>query len=172
MEIGWAKYMTLDIKVNEASILNYLKLNIISRLPQGDVFNNASVMISGSTSYGALELGKWVTIKVPLSVLGIGKGTCVGGISGDVLTVASVEGLFAQASNWISGGGLPAPIAINSAGNSSNGAGSYVLGGTANIPAGTTFNAQRTNYYKFSLVDQNNSSGIAYFLDNVGFTTN
>jgi len=170
MEGGWAKYFTFDIKVIDPAILNYFRLNIISRLPQGDVYNNASVMLTGESTYPPLKLNEFVTIKVPLPALGIGTGTCVGGISGSTLTVTSNNGVFDQATDWISGGGLPVPLCVNSAANASNGPGAYALNGSANIPANTTFDTQRTNIYKVAFLDESTSSSLRYYLNNVALT--
>ncbi len=169
LDIGAFKYMVLDLK---PTIPNQKwRLNIISRLPQGDVYNNAPVELPGN--YGPPPVvGQWTTYKVPLNPdLAIGTGSFVGGISGNTLTVTSVNsGMTVQATAWLSGPGIPADTAIDAFGTGSGGGGTYTLNKRANVPAGTTINMQRTNLYKFSLIDATGASSNVYYADNIGFT--
>lgn len=167
-DIGGFSFMQFDIMPDPRQTSMFL--NIISRLPQGDVFNHAAVVISAGKYCGTWTPGVWMHCKVPFNVLGVGTGTVVAGISGTTMTVTSANGLFAQATDWVSGPGIAAPLAVNSAVNSSNGAGTYTLNGSATVPAGTTLNTQRTEMYKFALVDQSNVANLVYFLDNIAFT--
>jgi hypothetical protein len=163
--------MILDLKPTVAN--QKWRLNIISRLPQGDVYNNAPVELPGN--YGpAPVVGQWATYKVPLDPdLAIGTGTFVGGISGTTLTVTGVNaGMSVQTTAWLTGSGIPADTTINAFGSGSGGTGTYTLNNSASVPAGTTINMQRTNMYKFSLIDESGAGTNLYYVDNVGFTTN
>jgi hypothetical protein len=167
-EIGSFNTMLIDIK--PAIGQKALKLNIISRLPQGDVYNNAQVDLS-SGNFGAWTPGSWCHFQVPFAALGIGTGTLIGSANGTTLNVTSYQGVYVQATDWISAPGITAaPVAINAAASATNGAGSYTLSAAVNAPANTTFNTQRTNMYKFSLVDSSGIAGLTYYVDNVGFT--
>jgi len=170
-EIGAFKYMILDLKPGVAN--QKWRLNIISRLPQGDVYNNAPVELPGN--YGpAPVLGKWATYKVPLNPdLAIGTGYSVGSISGSVLTVTGVNtGMSVQTTAWLFGPGISSDTTINSFGSGNGGTGTYNLNKSATAPAGTTINMQRTNMYKFSLIDESSAGSDVYYMDNVGFTVN
>jgi len=169
-EIGAFKYMILDLKPTIAN--QKWRLNIISRLPQGDVYNNAPVELPGN--YGpAPVVGQWATYKIPLNPdLAVGTGSFVGSISGTTLTVTAVNpGMSVQTTAWLTGPGIPADTTINSFGSGKGGVGTYNLNKSASVPAGTTINMQRTNMYKFSLTDDGGSAN-TYYIDNVGFTVN
>jgi hypothetical protein len=169
-EIGAFKYMILDLKPTIAN--QKWRLNIISRLPQGDVYNNAPVTLPGN--YGpAPVVGQWATYKVPLNPdLAVGTGSFVGSISGSTLTVTAVNpGMSVQTTAWLTGPGIAADTTINSFGSGNGGVGTYNLNKSASVPAGTTINMQRTNMYKFSLTDDGGSAN-TYYIDNVGFTVN
>jgi len=169
LDIGAFNYMVLDLKPTMAN--QKWRLNIISRLPQGDVYNNAPVELPGN--YGPPPVvGQWATYKVPLNPdLAIGTGSFVGSISGNTLTVTSVNSaMTVQATAWLSGPGIPADTSIDAFGTGSGGVGTYTLNKRANVPAGTTINMQRTNLYKFSLVDATGASNNVYYADNIGFT--
>jgi hypothetical protein len=170
-DIGAFNYMIIDLKPTVAN--QTWRLNIISRLPQGDVFNNAPVLLPGK--YGpAPVVGKWATYKVPLHPdLAVGTGSFVGSISGTTLTVTSVNpGMSVQTTAWLTGPGIPANTTINSFGTGNGGAGTYNLNKSATVPAGTTINMQRTNMYKFSVIDETGTQSNVYYMDNIGFTTN
>jgi hypothetical protein len=49
--------------------------------------------------------------------------------------------------------------------------GTYILNKSATVPAGTTINMQRTNMYKFSVIDETGLQNNVYYMDNIGFTT-
>ncbi len=169
-DIGAFKYMILDLKPTIAN--QKWRLNIISRLPQGDVYNNAPVELPGN--YGpAPVVGQWATYKVPLNPdLAVGTGSFVGSISGTTLTVTAVNsGMSVQTTAWLTGPGVPAGTSINAFGSGNGGVGTYTLNKSASVPAGTTINMQRTNMYKFSLLDSSGTSN-TYYIDNVGFTVN
>jgi hypothetical protein len=169
MDIGAFHYMVLDLKPTKPN--QKWRLNIISRLPQGDVYNNAPVELPGN--YGpAPVVGRWATYKVPLNPdLAIGTGSFLGGISGNTLTVESVNtAMSVQATAWLSGPGIPAGTSIDSFATGNGGVGTYTLSKRANVPPGTTINMQRTNLYKFSLIDATGASNNVYYADNIGFT--
>jgi hypothetical protein len=168
-DIGAFKYMILDLKPTIAN--QKWRLNIISRLPQGDVFNNAPVELPGN--YGpAPVVGVWGHYKVPLNPdLAVGTGSFVGSISGTTLTVSAVNaGMSVQTTAWLTGLGVTVPTSINAFGSGNGGTGTYTLSASSSVPAGTTINMQRTNMYKFSLTDDGNATN-TYYIDNVGFTT-
>lgn len=168
-ELGAFKFMVFDIMPDPRQTAMYME--VISRLPQGDVFVNARPTISNG-KYCAWTPGAWMHCKVPFSDLGVGVGTIVASISGTTMTVTSASGLFAQPTDWVTGPGISTPLAVNAAANASNGAGTYTLSGSATVAPGTTLNIQRTEMYKFALVDQSNVANLVYYLDNVGFTAN
>jgi len=168
-DIGAFKYMILDLKPTIAN--QTWRLNIISRLPQGDVYNNKVVILPGA--YGpAAVAGKWGHYKVPLNPdLAIGKGAFVGSISGSTLNVKSVEpGMSVQTTAWLTGPGIAAHTYILAFQSGSGGAGTYTVVPSQTV-ASTTIDMQRTNMYKFSLLDNLNVSANLYYIDNVGFTT-
>jgi hypothetical protein len=168
-DIGAFKYMILDLKPTIAN--QKWRLNIISRLPQGDVYNNAPVTLPGN--YGpAPVVGVWGHYKVPLNPdLAVGTGYCIGSIAGTTLTVSAVNaGMSVQTTAWLTGLGVTVPTSINSFGSGNGGTGTYDLSASSSVPAGTTINMQRTNMYKFSLTDDGNATN-TYYIDNVGFTT-
>jgi hypothetical protein len=169
MDIGAFNYMVLDLKPTKPN--QTWRLDIISRLPQGDVYNNADVELPGH--YGPPPIvGQWATYKIPLNPdLAIGIGSFVGSISGTTLTVARLNSaMTVQSTAWLSGPGIPAGTAIDAVGTGSGGAGTYTLSKRANVPEGTTINMQRTNLYKFSLIDGTGASSNVYYADNIGFT--
>jgi hypothetical protein len=170
-DIGAFKYMILDLKPGVAN--QKWRLNIISRLPQGDVYNNAPVELPGN--YGpAPVVGQWATYKIPLNPdLAIGTGNFVGSISGTTLSVSAVNtAMSVQTTAWLFGAGISSDTTINSFGSGNGGTGTYILNKSATVPAGTTINMQRTNMYKFSLIDDSNAGSNVYYMDNVGFTAN
>jgi hypothetical protein len=77
-----------------------------------------------------------------------------------------------QTTAWLTGSGIPADTTINAFGSGSGGTGTYTLNNSASVPAGTTINMQRTNMYKFSLIDESGAGANVYYVDNVGFTVN
>jgi len=169
-EIGAFKYMILDLKPTIAN--QKWQLNIISRLPQGDVYNNAPVELPGN--YGpAPVVGVWGHYKVPLNPdLAVGTGYCIGSIAGTTLTVSAVNaGMSVQTTSWLTGVGVTVPTDISAFGSGNGGTGTYTLSASSSVPAGTTINMQRTNMYKFSLIDETGGAGNVYYIDNVGFTT-
>jgi len=169
LDIGAFKYMVLDLKPTLAN--QKWRLNIISRLPQGDVYNNSPVELPGN--YGPPPVvGRWTSYKIPLNPdLAIGTGSCVGSITGNTLTVTRVNpGMSVQATTWLTGPGIPAGTSIESFGTGNGGVGTYTLNNRASVPAGTTIAMQRTNLYKFSLIDATGASNNVYYADNIGFT--
>jgi hypothetical protein len=168
-DIGAFNYMILDLKPTIAN--QTWRLNIISRLPEGDVYNNKVVILPGA--YGpAAVVGQWGHYKVPLNPdLATGKGTFVGSISGSTLTVTSVEpNMSVQTTAWLTGPGIAANTYILAFGTGKGGVGTYTVVPSQTV-ASTTINMQRTNMYKFSLIDNLNVSSNVYYIDNLGFTT-
>jgi hypothetical protein len=172
-ELGAFKYMVLDLKPGVAN--QTWQLDIISRLPQGDVYNNAVVELPGN--YGpAPVVGQWGHYKIPLNPdLAVGTGSFVGSISGTTLTVSAVNAAMSvQTTAWLTGVGVTVPTSINAFGTGSGGGtggtGTYTLSASSSVPAGTTIDMQRTNIYKFSLIDESGTTN-TYYIDNVGFTT-
>lgn len=169
LEIGAFKYMILDLKPTIAN--QVWRLNIISRLPQGDVFNNAPVILPGK--YGPQPIvGKWATYKIPLNPdLAVGTGALVGSIAGDVLTVASVEpGMSVQTTSWLTGPGVAPKTYILQFLSGNGGPGTYAVR-PAQTVANERMKMQRTNMYKFSLTDFTTQVNNVYYIDNIGFTT-
>jgi hypothetical protein len=178
MELGAFHYMTIDLKPTKAN--QTWTLNIISRLPPGDVFNSASVTLPG-TFGPAPEVGKWATYKVPFlpasgaadgSSLEVGYGKLTGSISGTTLTVTgNISGLNVQPGSWLTGTGLAPNTYITGPQQATGGPGQYTIAPSQNV-ASTTISAQRTNMYKFSLIDQSSDPQNVYYADKIGFTTN
>jgi hypothetical protein len=168
-DIGAFKYMILDLKPTVAH--QTWRLNIISRLPEGDVYNQKPVILPGA--YGpAAVVGQWGHYKVPLNPdLATGKGTFVGSISGSTLTVTSVNaGMSVQTTSWLTGPGIAPNTYILAFESGSGGVGTYTVVPSQTV-AKSTINIQRTNMYKFSLQDELNVSSNLYYIDNLGFTT-
>ncbi|MGA2033836.1 MAG: hypothetical protein ABSG68_16410 [Thermoguttaceae bacterium] len=171
LDINAFKYMTLDLKPTLAR--QSWNLSINSRVPPGDVYNKAQVILPGK--YGpAPVVGKWATYKVPLADLAIGTGSFVGSISGTTLTVTRlISGVTVQPTMFISGPGIAAGTYVAAFGSGSGGAGTYTVNNSQTVRS-ETIHGQRTNMYKFWLRD-NQDPGVAnnlYYLDNVGFTAN
>lgn len=168
-EIGAFKFMVLDLK---PTVPNQIwVLNLISRLPQGDVYNKASVTLPGR--YGPEPVvGQWAHYRVPLTDLAIGTGSLIGAISGTTLTVSGVNpGISVQPTVWLAGAGVPAATSITAFGTGTGGAGTYTLNHPGNVPPGTVIALQRTNLYKFALIDQTNRPANIYYMNNLGFTS-
>ena len=178
MEIGAFHYMTIDLKPTRAN--QTWQINVISRNPPGDTFNSAAVVLPGKFGPAA-EVGKWATYKIPFlpssgfadgSSLEVGYGKLTGSISGSTLTVTGdVSGLNVQASSWLSGPGIAANTWITGPAAASGGPGTYQVSPSQHV-ARTTINEQRTNMYKFSLIDLTSYDANVYYVDKVGFTTN
>ncbi|MGA2619207.1 MAG: hypothetical protein ABSF26_16485 [Thermoguttaceae bacterium] len=169
LDINAFKYMTLDLKPTLPK--QSWNLCIISRVPPGDIYNKAQVILPGK--YGPTPVvGKWATYKVPLADLAIGSGSFEGSISGTTLTVTRlISGVTVQPTMFIRGPGIAAGTYIAACGTGSGRAGTYKVSISQSVPT-ETIHGQRTNMYKFWLRD-NQDPGVAnnaYYLDNVGFT--
>jgi hypothetical protein len=169
LDINAFKYMTLDLKPTLPN--QTWNLVITSRVPPGDVFNKAEVILPGK--YGpAPEVGKWATYKVPLADLAIGAGSFEGSISGTTLTVTRlISGVTVQPTMFIKGPGIAAGTYVAACGTGSGGTGTYKVNISQSVPS-AAIQGQRTNMYKFFLRDNQNPgvSDNVYYMDNVGFT--
>lgn len=169
LDIGGFAYMTIDLKPTVAN--QTWRLDIISRVPPGDMYNNAYVQLPGK--YGpAPVVGQWATYKVPLADLAVGTNQFVGSISGTTLTVTAVtSGVTLQPTMWIQGTGVAAGTYITSGPETGNGGvGTYTINSSQTV-ASTAMNGQRTAMYKFYLEDEAGLSHNVYYMDNIGFTT-
>jgi hypothetical protein len=169
LDINAFTYMTLDLKPTLPR--QSWNLSINSRVPPGDVYPKAQVILPGK--YGPRPVvGKWATYKVPLADLAIGSGSFVGSISGTTLTVTRlVSGVTVQPTMFIKGPGIAPGTYVAACGSGSGGAGTYTVNNAQTVPS-ETIHGQRTNMYKFWLRD-NQDPGVPnnlYYLDNVGFT--
>lgn len=181
LEIGSFKYLTLDVKVTDTA--HDFFISHISRLPPGDVYPRAWVSLS---SYCTPVVGQWVTCKIPLSALSIGSTNFTASISGNQLTVTSVQsGVGVDAGGFISGPGIPAGtyivgtpggITYNSGLPPGNGLGTYTLGGpgisSSTYIASESMLEQRTALYKVDFGLHSGTSGTTVYLNNIGWTTN
>jgi hypothetical protein len=178
-ENGAFNYLTVDIQptVTGASY----KLDVVSRLFSGDIFNNAQVTVGGSSgAFGpATVAGVWGTYKIPLTnpsgfaagaSLQTGLGTLTGSISGTTLSVsANLSGITPQSGGWLSGSGVTANTALS---NPSPGGGPAPITLTVSNSqsvSSTTLTVQRTSAYKISFFDDSGTETV-YYLDNLGFT--
>lgn len=169
LDINAFKYMTLDLKPTLPK--QSWNLSITSRVPPGDVYNKAQVILPGK--YGPTPVvGKWATYKVPLADMAIGIGSFEGSISGTTLTVTRlILGVSVQPTMFLKGPGIAAGTYIAACGTGSGGVGTYKVNSSQTVPR-ETIDGQRTNMYKFWLRD-NQEPGVSknlYYLDNVGFT--
>jgi hypothetical protein len=165
LEIGSFGYITMDLK---PTINNQTwRLEMISRLPPGDVYPWADVEVN---SYGPAPVaGKWATYKIPLSDMSIGKTSFQGSISGTTLTVTNVNsGVGVDAGGFISGSGVkPGTYILGH--NANGGPGTYTISPSQNV-ASTSMTEQRTGLYKFNLQDSSGASNNVFYMDNVRFT--
>jgi hypothetical protein len=176
-------YMQFDVYPTKAGQL--FKMNLVSRVTIGDLYNNAQVFNIGSNpAYGPVPLvqNAWNHIKIPMGAgtasapgLQMGIATFQGYISGTVLTVTSISNqIQVNASMWISAPGMTTDY-IASTGSGSGTTGTYNMNVSQNVgsaAAPVTFTGQRTNLYKWGLQDSNESGPNLWYLDNIGYTTN
>ncbi len=178
MEIGSFRYLTIDLKPTKEN--QTWSINVISRLPPGDVFNSAQVILPG-TFGPAPVVGKWATYKVPFlpasgaadgTSLQVGDGKFVGSISGTTLTVtANTSGMNVQPGSWLSGTGLAANTYITGPEDANGGPGQYTISPSQDASS-TTISAQRTNMYKIGILDLSSETQNQFYADDIGFTTN
>jgi hypothetical protein len=164
LEAGSFGYISVDLKPTISG--QKWTLSAISRLPPGDVYPWAAVNV---TDYGpAPQPGVWATYKVPLSALSIGITHFQGSISGDTLTVTSVNGgPGVDAGGFISGSGVrPGTYIVGHHAN--GGPGTYTISPSQDV-AGTSMTEQRTALYKFDISDQSGASWNHFYVDNMKF---
>ncbi|MGO9993188.1 MAG: hypothetical protein ACLPTF_11845, partial [Steroidobacteraceae bacterium] len=95
---------------------------------------------------------------------------------GTTLTVTqNVSGINLQGSSYLSGAGIVKGTGSSSGTYIDSSSGDTGIAGTYNVSpaqsvANTLITAQRTNMYKFSLIDPIGNAGNVYYVDNVGFT--
>jgi hypothetical protein len=182
--------MQMDIYPTKAN--QQFRINIISRVTPGDFYNNAAVMLGNNSAYGPSPMvqNAWNHYKIPMGAgttaapgLQMGFATFQGYISGKLLTITSISGqMQINPTDWISAAGMttdyilgPGPSDSGSSATGAGGVGTYDMNvsqtvGSADAPV--TFTAQRTNVYKWSLQDSNQSGANLWYMDNIGFTTN
>jgi hypothetical protein len=181
LEIGAFQYFTIDVKATDTTHQFFLAL--VSRLPPGDVFPRTWVYIN---SYCNLVPGQWVTCKIPLSALTMGFTNFTGSISGNQLTVTSVQsGVGVDAGGFVTGPGIPAGtyvvgtpggITFNMLQSPGTGLGTYTVAGpgisaSTSVPS-ESMSEQRTSLYKLDLGMPTVSTGTTIYLNNIGWTTN
>ena len=106
-----SKNLTLDVKAADSKNYPFF-ISHISRLPPGDVYPRQYVELS---SYCTPVVNQWVTCKIPLSDLSMGFTKFTASISGNHLTVTSIQsGVGVDAGGFISGPGIPANTYITS----------------------------------------------------------
>jgi hypothetical protein len=183
LELGGFKYLTLDVKVTESNNYPFF-ISHISRLPPGDVYPRAWVKLS---SYCTPVVGQWVTCKVPLSDLSIGFTNFTASISGNRLTVTSIQsGVGVDAGGFISGPGIPANTYVtlppggvtynNGQPPNANLLGTYTIAGPGVTPSlsvpSEAMSEQRTSLYKVDVGLGTVGGSTTIYLDNMGWTTN
>ena len=170
METGAFNYLTVDIQP-QVSGASY-RINVISRLFNSDVFNNAAFIVGGSSgAYGpATVAGQWGTYKIPLaSIAGSGIGTHTASISGTTLNItADLTGPTAQSGGWVIGTGVSANTAISAPSPGGGPAPILLTVSNSQTVSSRTLTIQRTNSYKISFFDYGSESG--YYVNNLGFT--
>lgn len=174
-------YYCIDVYPTKANQI--FQLNVISRLPQGDMYNNAQVQLGSAPAYGPSPMvaNQWNSYKVPMSALGMGVATFKGYISGTQLTVTDYAAgqMVLQPTSWVSAAGMTTdyilgPGPSGGTGTGKGGTGTYTMGtsqtvGSASAPV--TFTAQRTNVYKLSFTDMvYGSQGNTWYIDNEKWT--
>ena len=180
MDIGAFKYMTISLKPTQNN--QVWVADIVSRVPSppnNDAFNTAGVTLTAPSD----SANQWHTYKIPLqgaNSMQIGRGTFTGSIKdGKLYVTALVSGIPIEGGSWISGKGIPAGTVILSTdiyhgGPGTSGPGVYSISGpginSGTNVAETTITLNRTNFYKFTLLDQSSTGSNTYFIDNVGFT--
>jgi hypothetical protein len=187
METGMFKYMTIDLKATYPG--QTWQFDIYSRITAGDNENSGFVVLGGSdATFGPPSaVGQWVTYKVPLypapgvttdgTSLEMGVGTWTGSISGSTLTVTSIlSGMNVQGSAFLSGPGItggpngpsyPYPVGTE---NTSGGPGTYTISPAQGTTGTITINAQRTNLYKFDIIDLGTNTPRTTYINNWGLT--
>jgi hypothetical protein len=182
LELGSFKYFTLDVKVTSSNNYPFF-ISHISRLPPGDVYPRAWVKLF---SYCTPVVGKWVTCKIPLSDLSVGFTNFTASISGDQLTVSSIQsGVGVDAGGFVSGPSIPpntyivrppGGITYNN-GQPPNATlfGSYTIAGPGVTPSlsvpSEAMSEQRTSLYKVDVGLGSVGSSTTIYLDNMGWTT-
>jgi hypothetical protein len=183
MQVGMFNYMTIDLKPTVSGQIWIL--NIISRVSPGDNFNSAQVRLGDGVNFGPASVaGQWATYRIPFlpasgyadgTSLQMGFGTFTGSISGTTLTVSSMSsGLNIQGSSYLSGGDIIQGTSSTTAtyiadtSGTSGGPGTYTVAPSQSVGS-TVITAQRTNMYKFSLIEPD-QDGNTYYVDNIGFT--
>ena len=170
METGAFNYLTMDIQP-QVSGASY-RINVISRLFNSDVFNNAAFIVGGSAgAYGpATVAGQWGTYKIPLaSIAGSGIGTHTASISGTTLNItADLTGPTAQSGGWVIGTGVTANTAIAAPSPGGGAAPISLTVSNSQTVGSRTLTIQRTNSYKISFFDYGTENG--YYVNNFGFT--
>jgi hypothetical protein len=151
-------------------------MQIITRLPIGDVFGWMAMQVNVFNYGPAPVANTWATYKIPLSAIGIGTCTFTGSISGTTLTVTSVDSgpAIVDAGGFVTGPNIPAGTYITAYGQA-NAIGTFTVAGpgissTTNIPS-ETMTYQRTALYKTTLQPSNNPTTTLY-INNLGFTAN
>jgi Calx-beta domain len=183
LELGSFKYLTLDVKVTQSNNYPFF-VSHISRLPPGDVYPRQYVNLF---SYCTPVVNQWVTCKIPLSDLSIGFTNFTASISGNQLTVTSIQsGVGVDAGGFISGPGIPANTYIvsppggvtynNGLPPSQNLLGSYTIAGpgvTSSLSVQSEgMSEQRTALYKVDVGLRSIGTATTIYLDNLGWTTN
>ena len=168
LEAGSFNYLVVSLKPTVSGQL--WNIGIVSRLPPGDVYNNALVSV---TNYGpAPVVGQWATYKIPLAAIAMGEATVTGSISGTTLTVTAVQsGVALVPGAFISGSGVTAGTYISAYGTGTGGTGTYTISPSQTVSS-TTIQSQRTSVYKLDLEDMSGLSSNVYYIENLGFTVN
>ena len=176
--IGAFKYAIIE--VNPGPSINYtLGVDQFVRLPPGDLYgwmtyNDSNAFIYGPIGYP--KVNTWETLKIPLTTLGIGQCTFTGSISGNVLTVTSIDSgpAIVEEGGFIYGPGIPAG-AYTAGNNQSNAIGTFTIAGpginaSTHVPS-EIMGYQKTAFYKTGIW-VSSPGGYIYYVSKIGWTTN
>jgi hypothetical protein len=176
LAIGGFNYYTVDINPGPVYSGYSLPIQILTRLPPGDVIGWMAMRVN-IFSYGPTpQANTWATYKIPLTAIGIGSCTFTGSISGTTLTVTSIDSgpSIVDAGGFVTGPNIPAGTYITAYGQQ-GAVGTFTVAGpgitsTTNIPS-ETMSYQRTSLYKTTMQPSGNPVTTMY-LNNLGFTAN
>lgn len=182
LELGAFKYFTVDI--NPGATVNYnLQFGTLTRRPSpptnGDVFGwepTVTVFSSGGASiYGPTAVpNQWATYKIPIAITGMLACNFAGSITGNILTVTSVDpGGVVDGGGNITGPGMPTGTYTMDKGDANSSLGHFTLNNSVSgtvSSTGRNFTFTRTDLYKYVLFDP--VHGHTYYLNNMGFTVN
>lgn len=194
VELGWAKYMYIDIMPGTTYTGWALDgMGSVSRVPEGDLFGLLPQFDGFAYAQGAIAANTIVTLKIPVGVFGMTQNTFTGSISngsggsGSTCSVTAVgTGLFGATgtfdkSGFITGTGIPAGSWVHANLSTGTGPGGSGPGSTWQIYNGTgagtpvnvnvssngTWVYNRTTWYKGPIYSRAIGSSHTSYLNNI-----